>query len=124
MPEDHQKYLKWDGNRFIEQADKIGTSTNITEKSILSSYKVEQQGYKACMGLLKLADKYLVERLEAACHKALSYTPHPSYKSVKNILTTGQDKIDIQTEVPITPQPESNAYGYTRGAEYYGGKDQ
>jgi hypothetical protein len=31
--------------------------------------------------------------LEAACKKALSYTPHPSYKSIKNILATGQDKL-------------------------------
>lgn len=69
------------------------------------------------MGLLKLADKYLMERLEVACHKALSYTPHPNYKSMKNILITGQDKIDLQAETPITSQPESNAYGYTRGAE-------
>ena len=124
MPEDHQKYLKWDGNRFISWAEKIGTSTSITVRSILSSYKVEQQGYKACMGLLKLADKYSVERLEAACNKALSYTPHPSYKSVKNILVTGQDKISTSTDVPATPQSENNAYGYTRGAEYYGGKNQ
>lgn len=124
MPEDHQKYLKWDGNRFISWAEKIGTSTSIIVRSILSSYKVEQQGYKACMGLLKLADKYSVERLEAACNKALSYTPHPSYKSVKNILVTGQDKISTSTEVPATPQSENNAYGYTRGAEYYGGKNQ
>lgn len=124
MPEEHQKYLKWDGNRFISWAEKIGTSTSITVKSILSSYKVEQQGYKACMGLLKLADKYSVERLEAACNKALFYTPHPSYKSVKNILATGQDKVSTSTEVPATPQTENNAYGYTRGAEYYGGKNQ
>ena len=124
MPEDHQKYLKWDGNRFISWAEKIGTSTSITVRSILSSYKVEQKGYKACMGLLKLADKYSVERLEAACNKALSYTPHPSYKSVKNILVTGQDKISTSTDVPATPQSENNAYGYTRGAEYYGGKNQ
>ncbi|WP_425458216.1 Mu transposase domain-containing protein [Blautia producta] len=124
MPEDHQKYLKWDGNRFISWAEKIGTSTSITVKSILSSYKVEQQGYKACMGLLKLADKYSVERLEAACKKALFYTPHPSYKSVKNILATGQDKVSTNAEVPETSQAENNAYGYTRGAEYYGGKNQ
>ena len=124
MPEDHQKYLKWDGNRFISWAEKIGTSTSITVRSILSSYKVEQQGYKACMGLLKLADKYSVERLEAACNKALSYTPHPSYKSVKNILVTGQDKISTSTDIPAAPQSENNAYGYTRGAEYYGGKNQ
>lgn len=124
MPEDHQKYLKWDGNRSISWAEKIGTSTSITVRSILSSYKVEQQGYKACMGLLKLADKYSVERLEAACKKALFYTPHPSYKSVKNILATGQDKVSTNAEVPETSQAENNAYGYTRGAEYYEGKDQ
>ena len=76
------------------------------------------------MGLLKLADKYSVERLEAACNKALSYTPHPSYKSVKNILVTGQDKISTSTDIPAAPQSENNAYGYTRGAEYYGGKNQ
>lgn len=111
MPEDHQKYLKWDGNRFIAWAEKIGTGTSITVKSILSSYKVEQQGYKACMGLLKLADKYSVERLETACNKALSYTPHPSYKSVKNILVTGQDRFNTSKETDATPQTENNAYG-------------
>ena len=93
MPEDHQKYLKWDGNRFIAWAEKIGVHAVMTIKSILASYRVEQQGYKSCLGLLKLADRYSVERLEAACKKALSYTPHPSYKSIKNILATGQDKL-------------------------------
>ncbi len=121
MPEDHQKYLEWNGDRFIEWAHKIGPHTVTTVKSILASFKVEQQGYKSCMGLLKLADKYSVNRLEAACKKALSYTPHPSYKSVKNILTTGQDKLSDQPE----QNPESSAenkYGYTRGPSYYGGK--
>lgn len=118
MPEDHQKYLKWDGNCFIEWAGKIGPSTTITVKSILASYKVEQQGYKSCMGLLKLADKYSVERLEAACKRVLSYTPHPSYKSVKNILATGQDKV---TNEPSLNKEHSDPdqHGYTRGAGYY-----
>ncbi|HML32312.1 MULTISPECIES: IS21 family transposase [Sporomusa] len=120
MPEDHQKYLKWDGERFIAWAEKIGTSTTITIKSILASYKVQQQGYKACMGLLKLADKYSVGRLEAACQKALSYTPHPSYKSVKNILATGQDK--VAPDEPSSKADPSAAHGYIRGAGYYGGR--
>lgn len=124
MPEDHQKYLQWNGERFIAWAEKIGTGTTITTKSILASYKVEQQGYKACMGLLKLADKYSVERLEAACQKALSYTPHPSYKSVKNILATGQDRIAASQSQNDKTQPTTNNYGYTRGAQYYGGKKQ
>ena len=122
MPEDHQKYLKWNGERFIEWAEKIGTNTAITVKSILASYKVEQQGYKACMGLLKLADKYSVERLEAACKKALSYTPHPSYKSVKNILATGQDRITSSAPSDKVENINQDEHGYTRGAGYYGGK--
>lgn len=125
MPEDHQKYLKWDGNRFIEWAEKIGPLTATTVKSILASFRVEQQGYKSCMGLLKLADKYSVDRLEAACAKALSYTPHPSYKSVKNILSTGQDKINDQHQSKdIHSEQKINQFGYTRGAEYYGGKHE
>jgi hypothetical protein len=116
MPEDHQKYLKWDSGRFIAWAEKIGPNTVIAIKSILNSYKIEQQGYKSCMGILKLADKYSLNRLETACKKALFYTPHPSYKIIKNILTTGQDK------VPDKKQKESSAtneHGFTRGAKYY-----
>jgi DNA replication protein DnaC len=44
------------------------------------------------MGLLKLADKYSLERLKAVCQKALTYKPYPSYKSVKNILVTGSTR--------------------------------
>jgi hypothetical protein len=118
MPESHQKYLQWDGKRFVKWAGDIGPSTEIVVKSILASYKVEQQGYRSCMGLLKLADKHSVERLETACQKALSYTPQPSYKSIKNILTTGQDK--TKPVQPVTPR--ESEYGFTRGAEYYGRK--
>lgn len=103
MPADHQKYVQWNGDRFTHWAESIGPNTAIVIKAILSSHKVEQQAYKICMGLLKLADKYSVARIESACQKALSYTPIPSYKSVKTILTTGQDKIqNLQPTKPNT----------------------
>ena len=44
-------------------------------------HKVEQQGYKSCASLMKLADRYGTDRLENACAKALSYTPNPSLKN-------------------------------------------
>ena len=119
MPEDHQKYLQWDGDRFIRWAESIGPATAIIVKGILTSHKIQQQGYKSCMGLLKLADKYSVARLENACVRALQFTPQPSYKSIKNILVTGQDKLEI---APAEKKPVSNEYGFTRGAEYYGRK--
>ena len=113
MPENHQKYLQWDGERFGRWAESIGPATAMTVKGILSSHKIQQQGYKSCMGLLKLADKYSARRLEDACTQALSYTASPSYKSVKNILSAKQ-------EAHVSPE-ESNhkAKGITRGADFY-----
>ena len=77
MPPEHQKYVQWNGERFIHWAGKVGSNTQVAVQAILSGYKVEQQGYKSCMGLLKLADKYTPERLENACKRALEYTPPP-----------------------------------------------
>ena len=114
MPPEHQKYVQWNGDRFIHWAEKIGPSTETAVKAILNSYRVEQQGYKACMGLLKLADKFTPERLENACKRSLEFTPQPSYKNIQTILATGQDKIQPE------PEPSSSSqYGFTRGAEYY-----
>ena len=106
MPPDHQKYVQWKG--------KMGSGTECVVRTILAGYKVEQQGYKSCMGLLKLADKYSPERLERACKRALEFTPRPSLKNVQAILASGQD---LLTEEP-EPAPSSQ-YGFTRGAEYY-----
>lgn len=72
MRPEHQQYIKWNGEYFIEQAAKIGDNTEIVIKAVLSGYKTEQLGYKTCMSILRLADKYSVERLENACRKALS----------------------------------------------------
>ena len=116
MPPDHQKYLEWNGDRFRKWSERIGSNTYQVVNAILTSKRVEQQAYRSCMGLLKLADKYSVGRLEEACKKALSYTTTPSYKSIKNILTAGQDK--SLTEEP-KPENTQNKYGITRGASYY-----
>lgn len=120
MPEDHQNYIQWSSDRFISWAKNIGESTEVTVRSILSANKIEQQGFRSCMALLKLVDKYSVVRVEAACRKALSYTPKPSYKSVKTILSTGQDK--LTDEQPPQKRDDSAEYGFTRGADYYGRK--
>lgn len=117
MPPDHQKYVQWNGERFIRWAGKVGSNTQIVVRAILSSYKVEQQGYKSCMGLLKLSDKYIPERLENACKRALEYTPRPSLKNIQAILASGQDKAVPEQDVV---NRSSSQYGFTRGADYYG----
>ena len=119
MPKDHQKYIQWNGDRFIKWAEKIGVNAAMVVKAILSGYKVEQQGYKSCMGLLKLADKYTPDRLENACKRALSFTFRPSYKNIQVILSSGQDKHEEQSENAASAANEQ--YGFTRGDSYYGG---
>ena len=109
MPPEHQKYVQWSGDRFISWAATIGSCTVAAVKAILNSYKIEQQGYKACLGLLKLSDKYTPERLENACKRAFDYTPQPSYKNIQAILASGQDKI------PDEPDPPSSSPIATSG---------
>jgi len=62
-----------------------------------------------------MADTFTPQRLEAACAKALTYTPRPTYKAVQTILKSGQDKL------PDEPTKPSNStqHGFVRGAEYY-----
>jgi hypothetical protein len=86
MPANHQAYNQWNAARFLSWGRSIGEKTEIVVAAILASRQIEQQSYKACIGLLKLADKYSVARLEAACKRALSYTATPASKAYKPFL--------------------------------------
>ena len=118
MPQEHQKYLEWNGNRFRKWADSIGINTSKVVDAILTSGRIEQQSYRSCMGLLKLAEKHSPEKLEQVCAKALSYSGKPSYKSIKNLLVATKDTPDTESESSQAEKP----HGITRGARYYGGK--
>lgn len=74
MPPDHKKYMLWNGEHFISWVSKMELQTEIVILAILASHKIEQQGYKPYLALLKLAGKYTVKRLEAARGKAYFYS--------------------------------------------------
>ena len=120
MPEKHRQYTQWNAQRFIKWACDIGHFTEHAVKAIISSRKVEEQSYKSCIALLKLADTYSVARLEAACERALSYTATPSFRSIRTILKTGSDRLK---EKSTENQGKGAAIAaFTRGAAYYGGE--
>ena len=120
MPQEHQKYLEWNGDRFRKWADSIGINISKVVDAILTSGRVEQQSYRSCMGLLKLAEKYSPEKLEQVCAKALSYSAKPSYKSIKNLLAAMKDSPDDISNASKESQTVEKPHGITRGARYYG----
>jgi transposase len=122
MPEKHRQYTQWNAERFIRWASDIGPYTEQSVKAIIASRKVEQQSYKTCIALLKLADTYSASRLEAACEKALYYHAVPGFRSIKTILKTGSDK-RIKEKHLESPEKKPQQYAFTRGNAYYGGKN-
>jgi transposase len=115
MPESHKEYAKWNGARFREWAAKIGEKTLVVINALLTCNRVEQQGYKSCMSILKLSEQYSKSRLEAACIKALSFTPRPGYKQILNILKSGD------VAAPAVTATKQGAFSFVRGADYYKG---
>jgi transposase len=116
-PTKHQKYLAWTPERFRRLAEAIGPWTATAVSRILESRTYPEQGYRSCLGILRLADRYSKERLESACARALRFET-VSYKSVKSILETGMDRQSIDPE----PAPEIHGlvHANVRGAAYYG----
>jgi transposase len=58
---------------------------------ILESRPHPEQGYRACIGILRLARHYGAERLEAACERGLDIGAR-SYGSIQSILKHGLDR--------------------------------
>lgn len=121
MPENHRKYLEYNTGSFLKWGESVGPSTLLVVKNFLYMHKVEQQGYKACASLMRLADRYGTERLENACIKALGYTPNPSLKNITTILKNGQDRVPA---APVKTNTESVRFGITRGASYFKGGER
>ena len=115
----HQQYIQWNGDKFRERALENGENTSAVVCAILTSHKVEQQGYRSCQALLKLGEKYSADELELACERALTYTSSPTLKIVQTILKSGMTGTVNPLEDLKSP-PDSSKYSFTRGADYYG----
>ena len=113
-PASHQKHLEWTPSRIIGWAAQTGPQTKALAMRIMEQKPHPEQGYRACLGLIRLGDRYGKERLEAACTRALYYNTI-SYKSVKSILKHGLDgKLPAEQSSFASVIHEN-----IRGAEYY-----
>ncbi len=117
MPKSHQKYLEWTPSRLIHWAGQIGPHTQKLVACIIENRPHPEQGYRSCLGLLRLGKTYSPERLEAACVRALQMKAY-SYKNVESILKKGLDRQPLMTAPCQTPLPLLE-HANLRGKEYY-----
>jgi len=122
MPKEHRDFVSWNSDRFLNWAGKIGQHTKDVVQYFLSRNQVEQQGYKACMALLKLSETYSDLDLEQACKRALSFTERPSLKSIQAILKSAQSNLLDNVLLPKLAETSPNSF--TRGKDYYRRKEE
>ena len=116
MPKSHQRYLDWSPSRIIRWAGHNGPKTKKLITRILDSRPHPEQGFRSCLGIMRLGKRYTPQRLEAACERALIIKAF-SYKSVESILKRGLDQQSLILEQAehATPLTHNNI----RGKHYY-----
>ena len=115
MPKAHREYAEWTPQRLIRWAEQTGPATAGLVQHILERRAHPQHGFRACLGILRLAKGFGGERLEAACRRALALGAC-RYKSVESILHQGLDR------QPLPEQQELGldiAHDNLRGSNYY-----
>ena len=94
MPEAHRQHAQWTPQRITGWAGNTGPAAAGLVAKILESRPHPEQGYRAALGIIRLAGRYGPRRAEAACARALRLRLY-SYRSVESILRTGLDRAQI-----------------------------
>ncbi len=115
MPKNHQDYAEWTPERLVRWAEKAGPQTAAAVETILRARPHPQQGFRACLGLMRLGKEHGPERLEAACARALA-TQTVTFTSIESILKRKLDQRPLPQKHPEKPPLE---HDNIRGPEYY-----
>jgi transposase len=114
MPKAHRAHAEWTPSRILGWAATLGPETAKLAEAILATRPHPEQGYRSCLGILRLSKKYGSERVEIACGRAMAVGAR-SYRHVESILKHGLDRL-APTDVAGTPRP---AHENIRGRGYY-----
>jgi transposase len=116
MPAAHRAHREWTPGRILRWAEALGPKTAELVEGVLTARPHPEQGYRSCLGILRLGRRYGDGRLEAACGRALALRAF-SYRSVESILRTGLDRQPLLALVP--PPLVSRPHANLRGPTYY-----
>jgi transposase len=114
MPSSHRRHADWTIERIRREAAAIGPSTALLCELILENRPHPEQGFRACLGIVRLGKPFGVERLEAAATRALEIGAR-TYGSVTSILENNLDR-------QAAHRPADGAtilHPNIRGARYY-----
>jgi transposase len=115
MPSAHRRYAEWTPARLMREAEKIGSATLALFDAIMHAKPHPEQGFRSCLGILRLGKEYGADRLEAACRRGNDIGAR-SYGSIASILQHGLDRTYAQEKVPDgAPIRHANI----RGQGYY-----
>ncbi len=114
MPSAHRRYASWTPQRVRLYAADNGPNTEALIDLIMRNRPHPEQGFRAAIGILRLAKTHGRARLEAACQKALAIGAH-SYSSVASILRNNLDRRDPPraSKAPAIQHPN------IRGPQYF-----
>jgi transposase len=116
MPASHREHLQWTPAKLIAWAQRIGEATAGVVRWQMEHRSHPEQGYRSCLGLMRLGREYGPQRLEAASARALSIRS-PSYRSIASILSCALDQQPLVSSAPA--QKSLPLHDNLRGADYY-----
>ncbi|HVK84791.1 MAG TPA: IS21 family transposase [Kofleriaceae bacterium] len=70
MPSSHRAHAEWSPSRILGWAAKTGPATRDLCDAILTERPHPEQGFRSCLGILRLGKLFGEDRLEAACARA------------------------------------------------------
>jgi transposase len=115
-PKKHREYLAWNPERFIRWASTIGPHCSAYITGIMQSRRYPEQGYRACLGVLRLSNHYPCEKVEQACEHALSIQVY-SYKIIESTLKRKTKR--ASTSAGQTCSVQQQHHENVRGSRYY-----
>ena len=115
MPESHRRHLEWTPGRIVAWGEQAGPATGALVSAILRSRPHPEQGFRSCLGIIRLGRRHGEARLEAACARALAVGAL-SYRSVDSILRTGLDGVPLPGPPPVRA---TRTHANVRGPGYY-----
>jgi transposase len=115
MPRAHRAHAEWTPSRLIAWAEQSGPATGRLVAGMLERRPHPEQGYRACLGLMRLGKVHGADRLEAACLRAERLRSY-RYRTVEQILVHQQDRLPLDAPGPARP---ALTHENLRGATYY-----